>query len=380
MKRCIYFLIIIVLSLQFTQAGAVGITPAYYKEFFEPGLTKVYTFHSFATDSPDGVDLYVKGDLAKYVNLSTTYLPDGGDFNVTVSLPDIIEIPGTHKILIGAREARKIEDAGVGGIAAIQGRIDILVPYPGKYTESTFKISDINEGENVMYELEIQNLGTESLTVSSKIEVYKINSSEVLVEETIPAKNMESKEVLNFAGELETRTLPPGEYIVYAKIDWGKLTTLNQTLRIGQFLVEITDYDYQFEQGKINPFRIEVENKWNTKIEEVFVEVAITDAGTLVGGFKTVSVDTDPWEVKNIIGYLDTTNLEAKRYTAKMTLSYSGATTSKLVAIYINEPQVKTYRIYIIIAILLVLLVVATFIYLIWKIRKLEHTKNGKKK
>ena len=144
--------------------------------------------------------------------------------------------------------------------------------------------------------------------------------------------------------------------------------------------MEIKDYDYQFEQGKINPFKIEVENKWNTKIDEVFVEVAITDSGTLVGGFKTISVDTNPWESKNITGYLDATNLEVKRYVAKLSLSYGGAKTSKLVAIYVNEPPVKTYRAYIIIAIIVALLIIAAFTYLIWKIRKLEHTKNGKKK
>ena len=229
MKRHTFFLIIALLSLQFIQAGAVGITPVYYKEFFEPGLTETYTFHSFAADSPDGVDLYIEGDLAEYVTLSETYLPEGGGFTVTISLPDKIEIPGTHKILVGAVEARKIEDAGVGGIAAVRGRIDILVPFPGKYAESTFKVSDINEGENAAYELEIQNLGTQSLTVNSKIEVYKVNSSEILVEEIIPAKNIESKKTLNLEGELKTIGLPPGEYMVYAKIDWGKVTTLNQT-------------------------------------------------------------------------------------------------------------------------------------------------------
>lgn len=380
MKRHIFFLIILVFSLQAIQAGAVGITPVYYKDFFEPGLTKTYSFHSFAEDSPDGVDLYIKGDLAEYVTLSRTYLPEGGSFNVTISLPDTIEIPGTHEIIVGVVEARKIENAGVGGIAAVQGRIDILVPFPGEYAESTFKVSDINEGEDAAYELDIQNLGTKSLIVRTKIEIYKINSSEILIEEIISTKNMKSKEVVNIVGELKTRELVPGEYIVFAKIDWGKLTTLNQTLRVGQFLVEITDYDYQFERGRINPFRIEVENRWNTKIDEVFVEVAITDSGTLVGGFKTVSVGTNPWEVKSIIGYLDAINLDAKRYVAKMTLSYGGVKTSKLVAIYVNEPPVKTYRIYIISATIVAILIIIIFIYLIWKIRKLEHIKNGKKK
>jgi len=190
---------------------------------------------------------------------------------------------------------------------------------------------------------------------------------------------MESKETQNINGMLKTKELPPGEYIAYATIEWGETTILNQTFRVGEFLVDIVDYDYEFEQGKINPFRIEVENKWNTRIEEVFATVSITDAGTLITDFKTVSVDTKPWEIKNITGYFDTTNLEAKRYTAKIILSYDGATTSKLVAIYVHEPSSKTYMNYIIIASIVAILIFTIFIYLIWKVNKLSN-QNGKKK
>ncbi|MBT6690183.1 hypothetical protein HN903_00020 [archaeon] len=379
MKRSLVFLILITLSLQLVQSSGVGITPVYYKEFFEPGLTKTYSFHAFATNSEDGVDLYIKGDLAEYVTLSTDHLPDGGNFKVEISLPDEIAIPGTHKIYVGAIEASGAEGAMVGGIAAIQGRIDILVPYPGKYAQSIFKMSNINQGEEAPYELEIQSLGTESIIVNPKIEVHKIGSTEVIITEKFPEINMESKETQNINGMLKTKELPPGEYIAYATIEWGETTILNQTFRVGEFLVDIVDYDYEFEQGKINPFRIEVENKWNTRIEEVFATVSITDAGTLITDFKTVSVDTKPWEIKNITGYFDTTNLEAKRYTAKIILSYDGATTSKLVAIYVHEPSSKTYMNYIIIASIVAILIFTIFIYLIWKVNKLSN-QNGKKK
>lgn len=380
MKRVTILLTLVILSLQLIQAGGVGITPVYYKEFFEPGLTKTYEFHSFATNSPEGIDLYIKGDLAEYVNLSTTHLSDSGDFTVTITLPNEIEVPGTHKILVGAVEARKVEGVTVGGIAAIQGRIDILVPFPGKYTESSFRISNINQGEEAPFELEINNLGTQGLTTNTIIEVFKINTTESLLAKKLSNVEMEPKETFSAMGTLDTRDFPPGEYQAFTSVDWEKKKTIhNQTFRIGEFLVDIVDYDYQFEQGKINPFNVEIENKWNTKIDEVFATVSITDEGRLVGDFKTVSVDTNPWEVRNITGYFDTSNLESKRYTAKILLNYGGATTSKLVAIYINPPIAQTYRTYIIIAIIATILIVALITYLIWKVRRLEH-KNEKKK
>ena len=370
------------MSLQLIQAGGVGISPVYYKEFFEPNLEKEYAFYSFNTNPEKGVTLYVKGDLAEYVNLSRTYLLGSGDFTVTIKLPDKIDKPGTHKISIGAIEATgELSESSIGGIAAIQGRIDILVPYPGKYSESTFKILNINQGEEAPYKIEVHNLGTESLNVKSTIEIFKPNTTQPLITERLTETNMKPKETFRTEGTLDTRDLPPGDYDAFATIDWEqKQTKHNQTLRIGQFLVDIIDYDYQFEQGKINPFKIQVQNKWNSKIDEIFATVSITDQGQVVGNFKTVSIDTSPWETKNITGYFDTTGLETKRYTAKIDLFYGGESSSKLVAIYINPPVTKTYRTYIIAVIMAALLILTTIIYLIWKVRKLEQRKNEKKK
>lgn len=381
MKRQIIPIFLLILSVSITSAGGVGISPAYYKDFFEPGLEKTYTFHSFNTDANKGINLYIEGDLAPYINLSRTYILGSGEFTATIKLPAQLDKPGVHKISIGAIESTgEITDANIGGVAAIQGRIDIFVPYPGKYAETTFKISNINQGEEAPFEIEIQNLGTQSLEVKPIIEIFKINSTNPLLTKRLTETEMESKETLTIIDTLNTRDFPPGEYKAIATVDWGKeKTQINNTFRIGEFLVEIIDYNYQFYEGKINPFSIQVQNKWNLEISEVFAEVSITDQGKVVGDFKTISVDTSPWETKNITGYFDTTGLEIKRYTARILLSYGGETSSKLVAIYINKPPVKTYKNYIITATLILILIISTFIYLVWKVRKLSK-KNEKKK
>ncbi len=57
MKGSIAFNLIILtmMSIQFISAGGVGISPAIYKEFFEPNLTKTFSFHSFSSNSTTGV-------------------------------------------------------------------------------------------------------------------------------------------------------------------------------------------------------------------------------------------------------------------------------------------------------------------------------------
>lgn len=371
--------ILMVISAEIISAGGVGISPAYYKEFFEPNMEKTFTFNAFNTRAEEGINIYVKGDLADYVTLSNAYFLGGGEFIVTVKLPAKIDKPGTHKIIIGAIEAKDEIDGGtVGGIAAIQGRIDVLVPYPGKYSESMFKINNINEGEKATYEVETENLGSQDLDVKTTIEIYKDNVSEVILTKKLKEIIIRPKEISHVIETIDTRNLPPGEYQAIATIDWGQIDKINQTFRIGEFLVEITDYDYQFEENKINEFNIKIQNKWNTKIDKVFATVSITDEGRFLNSFKTVSVDTKPWEVKNLTSYFDTTGLETKRYTANIVLNYGEEVSSKLIAIYINESPKERYTKYIIIATIIALSIIVTFIYLILKIIKLR--KNAKKK
>jgi len=382
MKRIIIFtsLISIIVFTNTISAGGVSITPVHYEEFFEPGLEKSFEFQASNFDPTKGLNIYTKGDLAEYVNLSQTHFIGSGTFTATIKLPEKIEKPGTHKIFVGAIEEMK-EEGVIGGVAAIQARIDILVPYPGKYAEATFKINNINKNEEAQYELKIQNLGTQEITLNPKIEIYKENKSNILISETLNETILKSKETLTIIKNLKTKNIPPGEYQAMATIDYGpKTIEINKTFLVGEFLVEVIDYDYLFEQGSINKFNIEIKNKWNTKINEVFAEVSITDQGKFITSFKTVSTSSEPWETQNLTGYLDATNLEAKRYTANIILSYDNKRTSKLVAIYINEP-IKEINYLLYSATIGGTLILIILIYLIIKIRKLKKLvkkRNGK--
>jgi len=381
MRRTIIFSILIIILINLISAGGVGISPVHYKEFFEPGLQKSFEFQSFNTDPTKGVQIYVKGDLAEYANLSETYFVGSGKFTVTIKLPQKIDKPGTHQLIVGAIESSEGKEATIGGIAAIQGRIEILVPYPGKYAEATFKINDINEGEETSYELEINNLGTEEISVKPTIEIYKKDKSNILLTRNLSKTTLSPKQTLNVIETLNTQNLPPGEYQATATIDYGPIIEINKTFRIGEFLVEVTDYDYLFEQGQINKFNIKIKNKWNTEINEVFARVAITDEGKLITDFKTVSTSSKPWETKNLTGYFDATNLEAKRYIANIILSYDNETSSKLIAIYVNKPIGKiNYLLYAtIIGSILFIIILTYLLRKIKQLKKLAKKRNGKR-
>jgi hypothetical protein len=388
MKRRYYLLLLLILVLPQITAGSVSISPAYFIEHFEPSLEKSFSFNTFNSNKEDGIGIELEGDLAKYANVSVDYIQSSGRFSVNLKLPEKLDKPGVHIVYVKVFESKNETGSFVGSMASIRAPIKIIVPYPGKYTESTIRVSNVNKGENARYELNVKNLGTDDVEVDTLVEVFKIdNDGEKVLSNKLDDLYLESKRELDIVEDLNTSSLSPGEYFVKATIDYGKTEIINTTFKIGQFLVDITDYDYLFERGKINKFNIKIENKWNTKIESVYGDVTITDSGKVVSTFRTISLDTEPWEIKNITGFFDTEGLESKRYLANIQLYYGDSKSSKLVAIYVQDPpKEKSYLVYILIGVAIIsALIIVAFVILISKIKKLKgqvtmNNKNGKKK
>lgn len=377
-----YLIFLILVFLPFVNSGSVGISPAYYIENFEANLQKEFDFRTFNSNKSEGVGIILEGSLAEYANASEDFLLGGGNFKVNLSLPESFEKPGTHILYVRIFESKNVSK-NFGGIASIRAPIKILVPYPGKYIESELLINNINEKENAKYKLDIKNLGTENLTLNTKLEIFKINSSgEKLIEEELNGLFLETKRVLNIEDDIETNNLEPGIYFAKATIDYGELEIINTTFKIGEFLVDIIDYDFIFETGKINEFNILVENKWNTQIENIFAEVTITNQGDIVSTFRTVSMDTSPWEVKNITGFFDAEKLAQGRYLANINLYYGNESSYKLVAIYLQDPaKEKNYLKYVLIGVALIsMIAIAGFFILFNKIRELKKELGNEKK
>lgn len=375
MRRVILFLILIIFCSNLISSGSIGISPSSFRFFFEPELERTFNYRVTSSDSSQPIKIYVIGDLAEYVTISKDSFIGKGDFNVRIKLPSTIEKPGMHTILIGAiedKEEAKGENI-IGGIAAVQARIDIIVPYPGVYLEHTFNIGNINEKEKAQTEIKLDNLGLENLSIKATIKIYDQNETEVLITKEIKEIFLESKKSKVIIEELDTEKFNPGEYIGILTLEYeGKTDKVSSQFKIGEFFIRIVDYSYIFEKGKINPFNIEVESKWNTKIDRVYATVSISDEGVLLQRFETLSKELSPWEIKNLTGYIDATELESKRYTASISIKYENSSTNKLVAVYIEEPSEKEVLPFIILGIVLLIALIA-IILLTSKVKKLKH-------
>jgi len=373
------FLIIVSLS-SLINAGSLGISPAKQEFYFEPGIEKTFTFKIVSASSEQITDLYVKGDLAEYVNLSKESVLGRDSFEVYIKLPNKIEIPGKHRILIGAKEHVDEFDSGVKGVVVIQAPIDVLVPYPGKYAEASFKIADINEGEDAVFELEIFNFGTEKIFPNSRIDIYNDEErTEKIKTKVIEPQEIKSKERILIADTIDTSDLKPGPYFVTVNVDYGKIIEIDDEFRIGTLLIKIIDYSNEFEEGKINKFKIEIESLWNYEIKNIYGEVSVTDNGKIIDTFKTPTINLNSWKKANLTGFFDASSVEEGKYVANLKIFYENKDVYKLVSIYVIKPGFNSLLIIGSSAgIVLIIGVLILIICLIVKIHKLK--KNGRKK
>ena len=376
-------LIILLNIIPMISAGALGISPASFKIDFEPNLEQTFNFKIMTGDPEQEIEVYVKGDLAEYVNLSTTHFKGNGGVTVILKLPAYIAIPGTHRILIGAIEVNKELDGMIGGIVAIQAPIDVKVPYPGKYAEASFNVMNVNEGEKAKFDLRINNLGTELISVTPQIDIFEGSYDNRIQTKILQEEEINSKEQRQILGFLETSTFEAGTYPVKAFLDYGKLIELESLFRVGSLFMNITNYTYKFETGKINKFDIEVENLWNLEMKEVYAYVSITDAGNVLDTFTTASMNMAPWEKKTLTGFFDATNIKPGKYIASLKLFYGGTSANKLVAIYVEDPEKEVDWMLVGIvggAIIILLALFGVVLYLIKEIKNLKSNEKIQKK
>ncbi|MDP2946665.1 MAG: hypothetical protein Q8N88_00985 [Nanoarchaeota archaeon] len=368
MKKVVVLLFLFII-IRFVSSGSVGLSPMHYKEFFEPNLERTFTFNTFNSNVGGDLKIYIEGDLAEYAYVEKEIIKGGENFQVMLKLPKNIEKPGDHAIYVGVIELRNIS-FGIGGVTAIEGRINIFVPFPGIYLEPVFNIENINKGESVPYEITLNNLGTKNIKVKPEIKIS--NQSQAVSSLELEEINISTKKSKILNGQIDTKTLSPGNYKAVLSLSYeDKKDKIEKEFKIGKFFVEILDYSYLFEKGKINPFRIEVESKWNTKINRVYADIVITDNGNIVGQFKTPFVELEPWERKNLTGYFDAASLETKRHLANIRIFFDDGTDTRLIAIYVQNPPSKETMFYIIIGISFLISLVA-IISLILKNRNLR--------
>ena len=114
-----------------------------------------------------------------------------------------------------------------------------------------------------------------------------------------------------------------GEFEVLAvtKYDDQQVEVFKKLL-VGKPEIDITYFDKYFTAREINKYSMDLLNKWNTEIDNVFVEVEVKKDDMKIDEFRTKSTAIDAQTTKRINDYFDARNKDSGRYTFDMIVNF----------------------------------------------------------
>lgn len=306
--------------------AAVGISPAMLDVDFKPGEVQTFDFMAVGTNIETYV-IYPSAELNNSIVLNDfTRAGNKIFFKVTLTLPDRITEPGTHTILIGAKDISH-EETMLSTVVAVQTPINVKVPYPGEYVGIVLDAPNVAENSPVNFKIICTNLGEKDASVTGKIEVYGDNNQLAVL--GTEDKLVKSTENVTLSAVWDSMGQKAGKYTAKAFVYYNDKTAEDEKIfKIGTLLVNIINLPDEAIANSKNNIDIEIESMWNEKISNIWGEIKISNASGTIDSFRTVTFDLSPWEIKNATAWWDTSKIGVGEYDANMTLYYADKSNS----------------------------------------------------
>jgi len=367
-------------GLSLPLVNAIGITPSMLSTYFEPGLETSVDFYVFGL-RPEGtkLELYVRyednNELNGSVRLSDYVALGNGAYKFTayIKLPPTDEnlTPGKHRILIGAREVA-ISEHGVMALTAVQVPLDVFVLYKGDYIKVELEANDIALNETAQFKIKIKNLGNTNVTIQPTVEIY--DGIEKIASIQLSGERINTKEEKLLYVSWDSKGYGAGIYKARAIVKYGeKIAQDEKEFRIGALFIEILDFTKEFNVDSIEPFYLQVQSKWNARIENVYADINIFANNTKIADFKTIAFDVDRWERKTVKSYIDTKGIKPGKYLMTVVLHYANQTTTASSEVKFK----KKINVVAIIAAVIILIILILVIRILLKLRKKRKTEAG---
>lgn len=332
MKRAVFTLTFLFFSfLLIPNSSAISISPGQIKMDFIPNLE--LDFQGMVSGGSGGmeIDILVEGDLKDYITLLTPeYVVLGPDqvhtYRFSIKMPPEFDRPGDHISIIWA--AQHVEGGAEGSAVAklrVGTIVKVVVPYPGKYAVARLKIENPEVGENVLFGVDVTNLGKENITsAKAEIKLMDIENNTIVILQT-EGKPIETTKTETFQATWFSDT-EPGLYKADVKVTYdGKEAYDSKMFNLGAPLIKIVEIVAEpIENGTIGKINTKVQSFWNQEIRDVYIEMFVKDSeGRTVAEGKSESTAVGMFSTPVITNYWDTTNgVEIGNYTGLFVLKY----------------------------------------------------------
>lgn len=344
---------IIVLLVFASNAFALGIAPGHQDITFEPNSNHRVKLKITNNDQAQFTAvLYAQGELAEYITFeqASVDFSDGAREKYvyySVDLPASFDKQGLHQADIVVRAMPLESDSkgiGVSASVAVISKLNIIVPYSGKYAEITLFSPNFEIGKPSNFAVEVRNLGTEDiLKAQAIIDIYgPLNNKIDTVYSDIVPITSKDKELLVVKW---TPTLSPGSYYAVATVVYDEFNVQDvQNFALGTMMVEVVDISVKdFTLGGIAQFDILISNNWNLPVNEVYAETTVKDnTGKTYAKFKTASVDLPAFGKQRVESYWDTATVGPGEYQMEIDLNYLDQKSKNIFDILVSLDGIQT--------------------------------------
>lgn len=315
-----------VLLLSINLVLALGIQPA--KTTIIAETTSHYSGQFMIVNTEGAefqVKVYAQGDFAPYIKLNITALTFSAEdtFKIIpfeIDLPPLIP-PGVSTSYIVAEEELLSSDPNViSSKLLLKHKIIIQGEYPDKYVE--VKLNFQEQPTSIKMVSEIENKGKQDLQqVQTTFYVNDKEQKEHILETS--SKPLSTNDSQLFSAEIPKDNFQQGEYTVRAITTYDDLEVeMVQEMRVGQPEVDITYFTPFFIAQKVNEYSLDLLNKWNKEIKNVFVDIEVLKDNKKIDQFRTQSVDLSAEQTKRLQNYFDARNKNEGTYNFDMTVNF----------------------------------------------------------
>ncbi len=275
------------------------------------------------------VDVYVDGEMAEFVKIKTdpkriSFRPEDEakevEFEINFNKGDIPPGTSTAFIAIEERFGDQLDNA-VSSKLLLKHKITFTGPYPDLYIEGSLNFHE--KGDEIELVAEVKNLGKKDINkvqttfyVNDKAqEQHELETSpeSLKTKETKLLKTAIEKDNFNAAGQYEVSAI--------TKYD-DQVLELYKTLLMGKPEVDITYFDRYLIAHKVNQYTLDLLNKWNQQIRNVYVDVEVFKGEQKVDAFRTRSVDIEAEMMQRVSDYLDAKDKGPGEYRFEMTVHF----------------------------------------------------------
>jgi hypothetical protein len=323
-KQLIVGMCIILLVAQLV--SAIGIRPAKTTIAFDEDRNFSGDLWVIKEEGRSSVfKIYISGEMAEYVQIDTETLTfredeDSLPIHYEIHLPDEVP-PGESTAYIVVEETVETPKSNVVSSKIIlKHKIIITGPYPNKYIEVKL---NFNEREDTIELVsEVENKGKQD--VGNVQTTFYINDKEqekhVIKTEIIDIKKTENKVL---ASKIRKDLFDNGEYEVSAVTRYDDQNIEHyKRMVIGKPEIDVTYFNQFFIANEVNKYDMELLNKWNERVENIYVDIAIKKNGEKVDEFRTKSVDIEGLMREQINDYFDGTQRDEGEYTFELIVNF----------------------------------------------------------